>query len=133
MRNEKRKMTLTGVQEMRELYGQGWTQSALCKRFGVTIGTVGRIVRGEAWMEEAGSRMPTQAESDRTIARLLALQAQVTEQGVEAVQNGAIVSRPIPPSPLDGGDTPSEAVGASEELQARARALGLDIDKELGL
>lgn len=42
---------LTGVQvlRIRELYSVGYSQGALAREFQVTIGTIGRIVRGESW------------------------------------------------------------------------------------
>jgi hypothetical protein len=39
------------VREIRESYAQGATQGELCRRFKVTIGTVGRVVRNEAWID----------------------------------------------------------------------------------
>lgn len=45
------KLDWAKVREMRALYAGGWTQGALCRDFGVSINTVGRIVRGETWLE----------------------------------------------------------------------------------
>lgn len=129
------KLTLELVREMRERYGSGWTQGRLCKHYGVTIGTVGRIVRGESWQDGAGERMPTQAESEGTLRRLLAVQAEADarrefeEQVPDLVTNQPPV-RSIPLSPLDGGDAP-ETQPVSASLQERAKAMGLDLDKEL--
>lgn len=43
------KLTPGQVAEMKTLYAEGWTQSALCRKFGMSVGQVGRIVRGESW------------------------------------------------------------------------------------
>jgi len=43
------------VHEIREAYAQGATQGELCRKFKVTIGTVGRIVRNEAWIDQTGT------------------------------------------------------------------------------
>jgi DNA-binding transcriptional regulator YiaG len=51
--NNKRSAKLTAgkVLELREKYVQGVSQGALAREFGVSVGQVGRIVRGEAWGE----------------------------------------------------------------------------------
>jgi len=51
--NNKRSAKLTAgkVLEMREKYVKGMSQGALAREFGVSVGQVGRIVRGEAWGE----------------------------------------------------------------------------------
>lgn len=43
------KTTWADVQRLRELYNSGRTQGSLAREFGLSIGQVGRIVRGEAW------------------------------------------------------------------------------------
>lgn len=42
---------LTGVQvlRIRELYSVGYSQGALARDYQVSVGTIGRIVRGESW------------------------------------------------------------------------------------
>ena len=104
-RNKKaQKMTAGEVAELRQLYGQGATQGELCRRFGIYVGQVGRIVRGESWQAGAGARMPTQEESDATLGRLLALQ--------QAVNDGLVEPPAPPPKPA-----PIEPL--APELQAK--------------
>ena len=43
------KMTPSTVREVREFYMAGRTQGQLARQYGISIGQVGRIVRGEAW------------------------------------------------------------------------------------
>jgi hypothetical protein len=42
------------VLRIRELYEAGYSQGHLARTFLVTIGTIGRIVRGESWQGVAG-------------------------------------------------------------------------------
>ena len=43
------KLTALQVREMRLRYAEGSTQSALAHDYHITIGHVGRIVRGDVW------------------------------------------------------------------------------------
>lgn len=128
--NKTRKLGLEQVQEMRRLYGEGVTQGALARHFGMSVGQVGRIVRGESWQEGAGNRMPTQAEQDATLKRLLDLQERVNTQ--KELGTFEPPERKPPPSLLDGGDAESEVDGSGlSEVQKRAAAYGIDMDKLL--
>lgn len=62
------KLTPSEVIEMRRLYSEeGWTQGRCARHFGISVGQVGRIVRGEHWQEY--TQPPTQQEIDaRSIA-----------------------------------------------------------------
>jgi len=136
-----RKMTPSQVVEMRLAYSQGATQGALCTRFRVSVGTVGRIVRGESWVETAAERMPSPREQEDMLQRLMATQAAVNAapelkgmaEEFETVLKGAgpsVPTRAVPPSLLDGADAPSEAAGEGlSALEERARAFGVDIEK----
>lgn len=68
------KLTLADVVKIRRLYEEGYTQSALGKRFRVVVGTVGKIVRDESWLEETGARklseQPPQAVNVQSVDRL---------------------------------------------------------------
>ena len=75
-----RKLTMDQVMQIREMYGQGQTQGALSRYFGVSIGQIGRIVRGESWQSNAEHRMPTQAEMDASAARTWELQQRILEE-----------------------------------------------------
>lgn len=142
-RNKTRKLTQGQVQEMRQFYGEGATQGALAKHYGMSVGQVGRIVRGESWREGAGQRMPTQAEGEGILQRLL--ETQRLKQEREALEAAdpllkemfgapeAAVRRP-PPSLLDGGDAPSEVDGSAlVRLAEDARGTEQGLDKLLGV
>lgn len=46
------KLTPSDVFEMRRLYAdEKWSQGRLARHFGVSVGQVGRIVRGESWQQ----------------------------------------------------------------------------------
>lgn len=136
-----KKLTAGDVAEMREHYAQGATQGALSRHYGVTIGQVGRIVRGESWQEGAGTRMPTQEEQDETLRRLMLLQQQVDVQqaagGVDPVAAevlGGVAPRQAPPSLLDGGDVQSEIKDSLLPKMAEAmQGTEQGIDKLLGV
>lgn len=75
------KLSNEEVYEMRAEYTAGATQAYLSRKYGVTVGTVGRIVRGESHQ-----RVPMpHKEEDHTAAqaRLLALSER---HGVEVVE-----------------------------------------------
>lgn len=67
------------VLEIRQAYSQGETQGSLCRRFGVSVGTIGRIVRGETWNQYQGPRAEQtynvppipQEEIDQSLAKVL--------------------------------------------------------------
>ena len=54
------KLTPTQVHEIRQLYAQGWSQGRLCRQYDISIGQIGRIVRGESWKQYR--QVPTQQE-----------------------------------------------------------------------
>lgn len=150
------KLTLDQVGEIRRYYAEGATQGALARHYGVAIGTIGRIVRGESWAGQVRAGQGTQAELDASKARLaLMLGAAGVEEMMEKIRRGESLElgtagkemvaepvspprasfdeiwerRAIPPSPLDGGDAPSETETAGlSVLQERAREAGLDMD-----
>lgn len=129
--NATRKLTQQQVGEIRQLYGEGYTQGALSRHFGVSIGQVGRIVRGESWQAGAGNRLPTTAEMDKTLGNLLRMQQQV-ELAPELLQHPEHPATEIPPSLLDGGDAPDETGGAGVAAALeKASAYGVDIDRLL--
>lgn len=45
------RLTATKVLEIRQRYASGETQGALSRDYQVSVGQIGRIVRGEAWQE----------------------------------------------------------------------------------
>lgn len=45
------KLTPAIVYELRQRYVEGWTQGRLAREYQISVGQVGRIVRGEAWQQ----------------------------------------------------------------------------------
>lgn len=109
-KSQKRKLTRELVQQMRKDYGEGVTQGALARYYGVSVVQVGRIVRGECWMEGAGDRMPTQAEMDASLARLLKIQEDVQKYGPS-------------PAPWERKRAPEYELPVSEEVEAKVRSI----------
>lgn len=69
-----RKLTQLQVEEIRQHAAKGITQGSMARHYGVSIGQIGRIVRGESWSISAQSAGPSPAQKDATLARLLATQ-----------------------------------------------------------
>ncbi len=132
-----KKLTPTQVAEIKERYANGETQGSLCRAYAMSVGQIGRIVRGESW-SHLGGAVVTQEDAEASKVRFLAMQkslsaleaASVPTQGEEA-ETALRALRP-PPSPLDDGDAPSEGEGALSVLERQARAMGADIDKLRG-
>lgn len=89
------------VEEMRERWEGGETQSALSVRFGVSLNTVGKVVKGQSWRRGG---------EEGRLERLLEVQARV--EGGEADEILARVlkvqeereRREVPVGLLDGGE-----------------------------
>ncbi len=124
------KLTPEDVRAIRKYYAEGATQGDLCRHFGVSVGQIGRIVRGERWRGKAADEMKTAAEAERSLARVQAMLAD-KPQPTSVIPAGRVVTPP--PSPLDGADAPSEVDGSAlATLESRAAAVGLDIEKLRG-
>lgn len=128
-----KKLTAGQVAEMRQHYAQGATQGALCKYYKVSVGQVGRIVRGESWAEGALDRGPSPEEIDAMAERHLAQQqardAASPEVARLAAEFAAFGERRAPTSLLDGGDDGSGMPTSHAKLDERASAYGVDIDR----
>ena len=100
-----KKLTSELVEELRTRYEGGETQGKLSRDFGISVGQVGRIVRGESWQ---GS-MSLRAGRPPTARRL-------TEEELEAIAFKVM----NPTSPVEAiVDAPR-----SPEAQERAKAFG---------
>jgi len=132
------KVTPTQVVEIKERYAKGETQGSLCRAFGLSVGQIGRIVRGESW-GHLGGGVTTDAEAEASMVRFIARQQAIAELQARSVPSQAAEAeaaleqlapkRELPRSPLDDGDAPGEAQGALDVLQRRAQLMGVDIEK----
>ena len=132
IKNQTRKLTLDDVRTMREAYQDGATQGSLAKYFGVSVGQVGRIVRGESWMEAGRAPTPTQAIIDRSMAKVLGMLEAEAEK--DKLPPAPPPAPRVPPSPLDEeGEAPEAAdePAGLTALQKRAASFGMDIEKLL--
>ena len=74
------KLTAREVIEIRKLYASSQaTQGRLSIDFGISIGQIGRIVRGEVW-QDLGHIEPTKEEIELSGRRMLELTKQVHEE-----------------------------------------------------
>lgn len=93
-RGHKRAAKLTGeaVLEIRQRYVNGESQGSLARAFQISVGQIGRIVRGESWIETAQVEDPQgirDAAAD-SLARLLQMQkAPLPSEEKEALERGA--------------------------------------------
>ena len=125
------KLTPTEVTEIRRLYGEGYTQSSISKHFRVAVGTIGRIVRGESWLEGAGARELTVAEHEGIQRRTFALQEQLQrEQAFEAGQRvGELAWQEENAQRRTAEAVPVKPISA-EALAARNKLLGYALESK---
>ena len=70
-RNTKaRKLTAYEVQTIRKTYEEGATQGELARAYSMSVGQIGRIVRGESWPTGAAERGCTYVEAEAFLAEL---------------------------------------------------------------
>lgn len=58
------KLSPVQVHEIRSKYAAGYTQASLCREYGISIGQIGRIVRGESWQQFPVARTENQVQAD---------------------------------------------------------------------
>ena len=63
------KVTAVQVEGMRRKYEQGMTQRELALEYRLSIGQVGRIVRGESWQDTGSARGYVEREAWRAVER----------------------------------------------------------------
>jgi len=63
------KVTAVQVEGMRRKYEQGMTQRELALEYRLSIGQVGRIVRGESWQDTGAARGYVEREAWRAVER----------------------------------------------------------------
>ena len=122
------KLTQSDVQTIREMYERGTTQGALSREFQVSVGQIGRIVRGESRQAGLIAAPATRQELDDLARRLMQLQEQ---RGVEEVMaeppTGLAKLQAVSAEHFKGDRMVGELGG---ETQARlARYLGKDDGK----
>jgi len=142
-----KKLTYGKVQDMRTKYEHGATQGALAREYGVSVVQVGRIVRGEVWIDAGqavgeGTRLPppdvlTDPEEIQKQAERIFAQYQQEVAPKDPMDYSAVEQKKrafLDPNfdPLEGldpqadmensPDTPADLT--DEEIAARKRLLG---------
>ena len=132
--NAARKLTRDQVVEIRAHISQGITQGSLARYYGVSVGQIGRIARGESWGEVThGEAAPSPATLDGIAARVMRVQQELSEAREQGMELPVSPTRRQPVSPLDDeGEAPDELPPAGlTALQQRAAGFGMDIEKLL--
>lgn len=101
------KLKAEQVIELKRLYAEGWSQGRLSREFQISVGQIGRIVRGESWQwqaaiqtEHARERIPWEAQAaDAEFWAKAAQTPQPADQGSGAGGTEPKASEP-PSSPL---------------------------------
>lgn len=131
MRKIRTKLTSVDVADIRRDYELGATQRELCLRHRMSIGQIGRIVRGESWTKVQA--MPSEDEMEAMANRVAAAQRNLQAGGQRVEEPQAMPTLPrvdipvpqsvadraaafgahvLPPvSALEGGDQPDETGG----------------------
>lgn len=112
------------VEEMRERWEGGETQSSLSVRFGVSLNTVGKVVKGQSWTRQPPARVAGRGQGrvmgdpEGILQRVLAVQAERERRLGEAVT--------VPLSRMDGG----EGEGGDGSGLARLQQVGKEMKDE---
>lgn len=109
------------VYQMREEYALGATQGSLARKYQVSIGTVGRIVRGESWQQypnPAAGVNPLRPGSD------LDLGPEGVALSLERLRGLGIV----PGEPVKLAEALPPAPGMGQELMEKAKGYGARLE-----
>lgn len=133
------------VLAIRQKYEEGWSQGRLAREYGVSVGQIGRIVRGEAWQEYSQIGR-TESEVLHEMAKqvvdepLVSLAAKESERRFIALMaaQGTPVEVPQydgpPPSVEDHGFISPGLLRLEEEVEKRGLDEGLasELDDFIG-
>lgn len=119
-------LTPDQVYAIRQEYENGATQGELCRKYGVSINTIGRIVRGETWTQFQGPRTEhihnkppvSDEEVQASEQRLRAALEPTSQRSEEVLAKLAEAARKAPDSQL------------SEFLSDKASRYGFHPDSE---
>lgn len=92
------------VLAIRQEYEEGATQRELCRKYGVSLGTIGRVVRGETWQQFQGPR----AEHISVVA----------DDAPEILESQARLQAMLKGEPTAASQEPSASETALERLQS---------------
>lgn len=103
------KLTPSQVLEIRLKFNEGRTQGSLCREYGVSVGQIGRITRGEAWTQYQQPENPSEFQHREAITYL------VTPEEIAASERRLaelLASPPIPSHPGAENEPDPETVFA---------------------
>lgn len=91
-RQGNRKLGYGMVQDIRTRYAGGATQGSLARAYGISVGQIGRIVRGESWMDAEGpvegpeKAVPDADYFERLAKKAFAIQEEVVAERADTAQ-----------------------------------------------
>lgn len=122
-----KKLTPSKVYEMRQrFFEQGWTQGALAREYGVSVGQVGRITRGESWQQY---QMPEDPSVEMHEQALAARSEDIHQIPLSAERERSIEESQRRLDELLAKAKPRE-MPLTAEARERARAYGGRVDDE---
>ena len=77
------KRSIGEILQIRQQYKDGWSQGRLAREWKMSVGQIGRIVRGESWaeLEESGGMLPPdQVDMEAAAKRLAKMMEEATEK-----------------------------------------------------
>lgn len=92
------KLTAEQVLSIRDAYAAGTTQGELARTYQMSVGTIGRIVRGESWTSLGGAEDPKAVSeaAAASLARLRAMQeAPLPSEAIVPPASGAAQPNPL--------------------------------------
>jgi DNA-binding transcriptional regulator LsrR (DeoR family) len=117
------KLTPEQVLEIRRLYSEeGWTQSRLSLTFGMSVGQIGRIVRGEQW--QGYTQIPNEQEIGDRMVREPASAEEIAES---EARMKVILETPPPPASSTGNA--ADLASLLDGLRKRKAELQQQVDK----
>jgi hypothetical protein len=118
------KLTPGQVLEIRRLYSEeGWTQSRLSLTFGMSVGQIGRIVRGEQW--QSYTQIPDEQEIEDRMVR----EPASAEEIAESQARMKVILEAPPPAPAPTPSNATDLASLLDGLRKRRAELQQQVDK----
>lgn len=123
------KLTSTQVLEIRQRYADGETQASLCRAFGMAIGQIGRIVRGESWAHlptpksEHELELEAKESEARFMARLASGEFGPGKPGEPTILAPALPAEPSDPAAERGAELVGKLLHEANKIKNKEKAV----------